>query len=871
MALMDPLLDPVNLLVSLLLTFSPIIILFVPYLFTRRKEENVFAIIFNRAYFGFIVFYLAYFIFPSILNAIVPNPTQYTDQEYYPVIGTSEYSTIWDSAAVDNETTNALLTSIGLPGLPLLIKYMFQHFINSIVNYLYYPIIILAFVFGISPIISMLILLYQTWGEKRNEKKPLKRLIKQNEEEIKLLQHKQKTGNDIEVSEITQEMNTLESDINNLQQQLTELRSVTQRLQEIQFEMEASPFQEIRKRVKEKDWTNERELLKVLIAILPITLFLLMTILQLLGETENPSLLQGTAMGHFLEIFFAYIASIVFSVYLLKASRLSRKGKFLGNQLYVAMVQSLSTVGAFMSGLAVILFLVQYFDQIFVVSYFVVYFIMVSVFFVLFLDIFEPFSIYLLIKLIEVFKNVKLAVNRINSTNIAKSVGMGIIIGFLLAVGFLVYRVIIQGFYPRNIDTVQYSTFFWFTLNYISFLLSAALILLIRRWNWSIFATTLIAYLSISSVSILLFLWYDEALYKLIPFLSLDNAIFIIGGVPLIPPFITLTSGLAGGGERLQWYTNIWKEGVFGDIHFIIPELHRIPVIWKGEGGIFLGLLSIPYNLLHPFAIILTYGSILFLLRRKFYVRTQKSELEGEEKIQYKSVYSDMGRLPNLNELERKSDIILIGATQTDNPEITQKIEEAWFKIENGKQLHDAITEKIEPFNELTRKSGLQSAEIHRILDQLTFDIDVPFNQVLTVLHREFSYSFEEVTIDSLHVMMLDGRAVLSHTFATESQVEPALVAGLFSAITSFAKEAVRSEQLLKTIDHGDVVLTIEYAKWVFAAIFADSTSTELRKKLSEFLISFEERHSKTLPTWLGDLDVFRNDIQIIDDVFSTG
>ncbi|MFX0014628.1 MAG: hypothetical protein ACFFB2_05735 [Promethearchaeota archaeon] len=871
MAWIDPLMDPVNLFVSLLLTFSPIIILFLPYLFTRRKDENLFAIIFNRAYLGFIVFYIAYSIFPSILNAVVPNPTQYLDQEYYPVSGTYGYTTVWDSAAVDEETINDILTAIGLPGMPLLIKYMFQHFINSIVNYLYYPIIILAFVFGISPIISMIILLYQTWGENRNEKKPIKRLIKENLEELKVLNKKRKVAREDEKEVLNREITSLENDIFGLEQQLKEGRNVTQRLQEIQFEMEDSPFQEIRKRVQEKDWGNERELLKVLIAILPITLFLLMTILQLLGETENPSLLQGTAMGHFLEIFFAYIASIVFSVYLIKASRLSRKGKFLGNQLYVAMVQSLSTVGAFMSGLAVILFLVQYFDQIFVVSFFVVYFIMVSVFFVLFLDIFEPFSIYLLIKLIESFKNLKLAFKRINSTNIVKSCIMGVIIGFLLAIGFLVYRVIVSGLFPRNIETVQYSTFFWFTLNYFSFLLSAALILLIRRWNWSILVTTLIAYLSISSVSLLLFLWYDEALYKLIPFLNLNNPIFIINSVPLIPPFITLTSGIAGGGERLQWYTNIWKEGIFGDVHFIIPELHRIPVIWKGEGGIFLGLLSIPYNLLHPFAIILTYGTILFLVRRKFHIRTQKSTVEGEEKIQYKSVYSDIGRLPSLNELNRKSDIILIGAATVDNPEINQRVEEAWAEIEKGQQLHDAITGTLKPLDALTKRSGLSTKEIYQILDDLTFDIEVPFNQILTVLHREFSYSYEEVTIDSLHIMMLDGRAVLSHTFATESQVEPALVAGLFSAITSFAKEAVRSEQLLKTIDHGDVVLTIEYAKWVFAAIFADSTSTELRKKLSEFLINFENKYAKTLPTWLGDLDVFKGDIETIDELFSSG
>jgi hypothetical protein len=73
----------------------------------------------------------------------------------------------------------------------------------------------------------------------------------------------------------------------------------------------------------------------------------------------------------------------------------------------------------------------------------------------------------------------------------------------------------------------------------------------------------------------------------------------------------------------------------------------------------------------------------------------------------------------------------------------------------------------------------------------------------------------------------------------------------------------------LKTIDHGDVVLTIEYAKYVFAAIFADTTSTELRKKLSRFLTDFEKRHEKTLPMWLGDLDVFTGDLSVIEEVFS--
>ncbi len=854
MALFD---DPTNILFSIIVTFLPLIIFFFPYLFTRRKDENLIAIIFNRFYIGFIIFYIGYFVFPSILNSLVPNPNQYLSQEYYPVPGYNGYqfSTEWDTTASPDNAT--------IPGVPIIIRYLVQHLIISIVNYLNYPIIVLGFVFGISPFLSMGILLYQTWGAKRNDRKPIKRLIKRNQDEIKRLQKQMKETSRDKIHDI----NELERDTMDLKRQLNEVRGVTRRLQGIQFEMEVSPFQEIITRVKEKNWENERELLKVLIAILPITLFLLMTILQLLGETENPSLLQGTTMGWFLEIFFAYIATIVFSVYLIKASQLSLKGKFLGNQLYIAMVQSLSTVGAFMSGLAVILFLVQYSDQIFVISYFIVYFIMVSVFFVMYLDIFEPFSVYLLLKLIGTFKNLKISLKRIDLMNTTKSALIGVIFGFLLAFGFLTYRVFMLGLW-RYLETVHYRTFFWLTQNFASFLLCAALVLFIRRWNWSLIGTTVIVYITMFLVSLLIFTYYKEKWYILLGFSEFDPFPHY-NYTGLIAPFITvvanLFAGFTGTGVTSTWLSSVWKEGTFNQFQFIIPQLIQIEVIWKGTGGQFLGYLSIPYNIFHPLAILMTYGAMLFLARRNFRVKTQS----GEGKIQYKSIFSEVSHLPSKNEMLRKADIIMVSAPRIGDATLKMQIDEKLQNIGNGFQLYEAISGKEKSVEELNRETGLKVTQIQEILDELTFDLEVPLKQVLTILHKEFSYSFKEVTIDSLHVMMLDGRAVLSYTFAAESQVEPALVAGLFSAITSFAKEAVRSEQLLKTIDHGDVVLTIEYAKYVFAAIFADTTSTELRKKLSSFLTDFEKRHEKTLPMWLGDLDIFTGDIKVIEEVFS--
>ncbi|WP_455140146.1 hypothetical protein [Candidatus Hodarchaeum mangrovi] len=862
MAIIDPLLDPFNLIISFFLSFSPVIILFLPYLLTRRKNENFIAILYNRAYIGFFVFYLAYFIFPSILNFLVPNPTGYLNKEYYSVPGTNQWTTVWDSAAV------VRFGLIYLP-VPLLIKYLIGHFVNSIIIYLTYPVVILAFVFGISPLISMLILLYQTWGEKRREKRPILRLIKQNNDEIQSLRKKIGKSPENEVSELQMQLNEIEKEKSELMMQLQEIQTVKSRLKDIQYEMESSPFQEVIKRVKEKNWDNEKELLKILIAILPITLFLLMTILQLLGEEENPSLLQGTSMGWFLEIFFAYIAMIVFSVYLIKASRLSRKGKFLGNQLYIAMVQSLSTVGAFMSGLAVILFLLNYFQQIFVISYFVVYFIMVSFFFVLFLDIFEPFSVYLLIKFIETSKNVRQAFKRINFKNTFYSLSTGVVVGFLLAIGFFTYRVFIASVFI-NWETVQYETFFWLTQNYTSFLLAAILILFIRRWNWSIIGTAIVSYISLILVSIIIFGWYTNHWYTLLGF-NVADLFPNFNGFVLIEPFTTVTSIFAGiiESKDLFWLTSIFKEGMFNEIHFIIPELTQIPVEWKGTGGTFLGILSIPYNLLHPLAIIMTWGSILFLAGRKFLVEIQRGDETGNEKIHYKAIYSEINSLPTLGELIKKSDIILIELVQPIDPNLETKLKNALIKVDRGEEIFNAISKGKIRVGNISGQYQIELKHFHHVLDELEFEYEIPLNKILKIYYREFAYSYEEVTIDSLHVMMLDGRAVLSHTFGDQSKVEPALVAGLFSAITSFAKEAVRSEQLLKTIDHGDVVLTIEYQKHVFAAIFADSTSSELRRKLTDFLGNFEARYAKVLPAWLGNLDIFEGEEKLIESLFS--
>lgn len=832
---------------SIFLILIPVIIASIPYLlYTRRKEEKFWTILYNRMFMGFIAFYFMYFIFADILNSFVQNPDFYLQNEFYSSNPSgSSYSNVWQADMVIS------MGLISIP-IPLLFKYMFQFTVNSYMLFFQYPIMLLAFVFVISPIISFLIAVYQIRKQVKTEQKPLKILMKQNKCEIKKLEKKLKKMKTEDSTDIISTITSLKEDQLDLKKQLGEVATFSDRLQDIQYELEDNPFKSIIDRAKAKDWGNEKELLKILIAILPITLFLLMTILKVLGEEENASLLQGTTVGWFLEIFFAYTATFVFAIYLLKSSKISRKGKYLGEQLYLSMIQSLMTVGLFMSFLAVALFLIEYPQQLSTISYFVVYFVMVSIFFVVFLDIFEPFSTYLLVKFLESSKKVKKSISRISVINSMKISITGIITAFLLGAGYWVFYNILYGIF-ENFETLPYLNAFWLFQNFSVYLIAAALIVFSKRWNWSAIGNAVILYFSIYFVSYFLNF-------------AIDTDLWINIGLPRIfPPFVS-----AFPESEINWLSSVFKLGEYGGMYFIVPELYPIPVLWQTEGLIsastFLSTASLPYNILHPLAIITLYGTMFFFIRKPFKSKT----IEGEDRIRHRNVYSPISNLPSKQELRQKEDIIYIQLKSDIQAEKYDKMKNYFDEKDIDPTFFlSPIKEEMITFKEFRQHVEFSIEDIHDLLDEIIYSFgDGSVTTFFDFYYNEYSYSFIEVTIDSLHVMMLDGRACLSHELVMESQVEPALVAGLFSAITSFAKEAVRSEQLLRTIDHGDVVLTIEYGKWVFAATFADRTTTELRKKLVDFLTRFEKKHQKDLPAWLGDMDVFNDDMALVNEIF---
>ena len=117
--------------------------------------------------------------------------------------------------------------------------------------------------------------------------------------------------------------------------------------------------------------------------------------------------------------------------------------------------------------------------------------------------------------------------------------------------------------------------------------------------------------------------------------------------------------------------------------------------------------------------------------------------------------------------------------------------------------------------------------------------------------------------------MYSDGRDVFNYAFTQGDLQDPALISGMFSAITSFIKETTKSAQVLKTIDHGDISIMIEYGKHVFCALFIKGKQTSiLREQMKEFLERFEKKHAEVIPKWNGALSHFKEDHLLVEEIF---
>ncbi|MHA1472242.1 MAG: hypothetical protein ACTSQW_04000, partial [Promethearchaeota archaeon] len=196
-----------------------------------------------------------------------------------------------------------------------------------------------------------------------------------------------------------------------------EVGTKSEKLKGLTYQIIDSPYKRIREDLFKGDWSREKDILKLLIVLLPISLYLLQVLLKITGVQSGSITDEANALGWFIEILFVYLATFIFSLEILMSSQIALRGRFFGENIREQTYKSLYTVGAPISILSIILFLVEDLGSIGLILYFFAYFFMASFIFILFLKIFEPISLIIFMKIINWWKNRKEEKKKMNLTN----------------------------------------------------------------------------------------------------------------------------------------------------------------------------------------------------------------------------------------------------------------------------------------------------------------------------------------------------------------------------------------------------------------------------------------------------------------------
>ena len=612
-------------------------------------------------------------------------------------------------------------------------------------------------------------------------------------------------------------------------------------LSSLTYEVTKGPYQRVRDALIKGDWSREKEILKLLIVLFPISLYLLQVVLKISG-LESVSITTGeTALGWFIEILFVYLATFIFSLELLFSSQIALKGRLFGENIRSQTYKSLYTVGIPISLLSVVLFIVEDIIEgtsslpLFV--YFFAYFIMASIIFVLFLKIFEPISLLIFIKIIDWWKNRAIKKKILLKKNFYYGIVFGCLAFFIwFAINYLVfnplYTVIFQNpdpiiessnFVPPSGVSLAQSLGFdimilfnFITLTLISLLLSAFLL----KYCLKYLKNTFLGFITFIPTIILLSL-----LVLLFNFM-----------VPLVN-FAPENYWITGQSS----YTS-----VFG---FRFFTLRTAGFDANLQGSLY--ILALPYVSTQYIFNIIVWSLIIYYFNKDFKVKNIKIDERHIEKI----VFSCVQDFLSYEEYSRENQYLLSKRENLDPALIAAERDEIRQMLNSLEE--SKLLQNLKPIDEKEK-------------ERFYFTLKYLYNNdMIDILAPEFSYIFNRVEKQGLYIIYDDGRGVFDYSFVQEVIQDPGLVAGMVSAITSFIKETTRSQDLLKTIDHGDITIILEYGKRIFGALFIKGNqTTELRAKLKLFVESFEEKYKTVLEDWSGALVHFKEDHLLVEDIF---
>jgi len=601
-----------------------------------------------------------------------------------------------------------------------------------------------------------------------------------------------------------------------------------------------SPYKRIRNDLFKSDWSREKDIMKLLIVLLPISLYLLQVILKIL-QIESVSITTGeTALGWFIEILFVYIATLIFSLEILFSSQIALRGKYFGENIRQQTYKSLYTVGAPISILSIILFIVENigsFDYFGVIVYFFAYFLMASFIFILFLKIFEPISLLIFIKIIDWWKNKKEKRKKINVSNWY----YGIVLSCLAFFVFFILNNYVFGTTLLFIFDDPQSI-----IDSANFAASGPVYLYeglgFDLMNLFSFVALVVVSLIIAVIFLNLSLKYMKSM-----FLSIVSYLPIL--IVLSVLFVAIRgNGLINFEPDIYWITGQSSfTTIFGFNFYTLRT-----AVFDGELTGVLNILAIPYQYTQYIFNIVFWSLVIFYMKKTFRVKN----LAIDEKHLEKVIFSSITEFPTYDEYAKGETRFLIIKREDI------ELEDVALEREEIKSLLETLeTEKM-----LAKLKPVEEKEMQRFYFTLKYLYN---NNLIDVLKQEFSYIFEKAEKQGLYIIYDDGRGIFDYNFSKEYDHDPGIVSGMFSAITSFIKETTKSQELLKTIDHGDITILIEYGKHIFGALFIKGKqTTEVRSSLKELVTTFEAKYADVLADWSGALIYFKEDNKLVESIF---
>jgi len=598
--------------------------------------------------------------------------------------------------------------------------------------------------------------------------------------------------------------------------------SKEEKLQGLTYHIIDSPYKRIRNDIFKNDWSREKDIFKLLVVLLPISLYLLQVLLKITG-LKSVSITTGeTALGWFIEILFVYLAVFIFSLELLSTSQIALRGRNFGENIRQQTYKSLYTVGAPISILSIILF---------------IYFLMASFIFILFLKIFEPISLLIFIKIIDWWKNRKEKRKKMSFINFY----YGIVFSFLAYFVFLVLNYLVFGSLyslifqdPTSIiDSANFATsgsvYLYQSLgfdlmNLFNFIALVAVSLIIA----SFFLNLSLKYMNSMFLSFVTFL----------PILIALSALFIfLGG-----------NGIINFAPDMYWITGQSSFTTIFGFNFYTLRTAGFNADLIG----ILSILAIPYQTTQYIFNIIFWSLIVFYMTKSFRAKNIGIDERKLEKV----IFSTVSEFLSYNEYMKGKARYLITKREDVDLDI----------LSNEREEVKSIIATLETEKILDEIKPTEEKEIQRFYFTLKYLYN---NNLIDVLKQEFSYVYENVEKQGLYIIYDDGRGIFDYNFSKDYNQDPGIISGMFSAITSFIKETTKSQELLKTIDHGDITILIEYGKRIFGALFIrGKQTTEVRSNLRELVNRFETKYTDALTDWSGALIYFKDDHKLVEDIF---